>query len=75
MFLLVNTKETHKTNKRLVYNITSPDDRKQVLKGVLDGDIVELTLKENFTNSSHKFVGSYNKFMPRCPYSFTIVDA
>lgn len=75
MFLLVNTKETHKTNKRLVYNITSPDDRKQVLKGVLDGDIVELTLKENFTNSSHKFVGSYNKFMPKCPYSFTIVDA
>lgn len=75
MFLLVNTKETHKTNKRLVYNITSPDDRKQVLKGVLDGDIVELTLKENYTNSSHKFVGSYNKFMPKCPYSFTIVDA
>ena len=75
MFLLVNTKETHKTNKRLVYNITSPDDKTQVLKGVLDGDIVELTLKENFTNSSHKFVGSYNKFMPRCPYSFTIVDA
>ena len=75
MFLIVNSKHTDNSNKRLVYNITNVDNKDNYIGNVLDGDVVELTLTELCNNTIHKFIGSYNRFVPKVPYSFTLVDS
>lgn len=75
MFLIVNSKHTDNSNKRLVYNITNVDNKENYIGNILDGDVVELTLTELYSNTVHKFIGSYNRFVPKVPYSFTLVDS